>query len=100
MRRDRGHHAADVEEAEAAFVLFVLLSGLLDDPGVEQRDRLAVVGADDRRGPVDADLRGRDAEAFAEGVYRCDPDGRRVEFGDHSPALRLRRAGRRAGLEW
>jgi hypothetical protein len=42
-----GHHAAHIEKAQAAFVLFVLPAGLLDDPGAEQCDRLAFAGADD-----------------------------------------------------
>ena len=37
-----GHHAADVEEAQAPFVLLVLLRGLVDDACVQQGDRLAL----------------------------------------------------------
>jgi hypothetical protein len=37
-----GNHAADVEEAEAAFVLFIGAGGLVDDAGVKSVSQLVM----------------------------------------------------------
>jgi hypothetical protein len=50
--------AAHVEEAQASFVLLILLVGLLDELRVQQGDDLAAWGADNSGGASDADLGG------------------------------------------
>lgn len=57
--------SADVEEAEAAFVLLVGLCRLLDDYRIEQRNGPALRKTDDGNGPSDPNLRGSDAQPFA-----------------------------------
>jgi hypothetical protein len=59
-----GDVAADVEERQAAFVLGVGVYRLVDDLGVEEGELVAVGGADDGGGAVDADLGSGQAEAL------------------------------------
>ncbi len=76
-----GDVAADVEEGQAAFVLGVGVHGLVDDLGVEEGDEVAVGGADDGGGAVDADLGCGQAHAFGEGVGGGDAVEGGAELG-------------------
>ena len=79
-------HAADIAEAEAALVLLVAW-GLFDDDGIDERDRVLAGHLDEGGGAADADLGGRDADAFAEGVGRLHPAHGGRELGDDSSGV-------------
>jgi hypothetical protein len=79
-------HAADIEEAETAFVLLVAW-GLLDDDGVDERDRVLTRHLDESGSTADTDLRGGDAHALAKDVRGLDSAHGRGQLGDDSAGV-------------
>src|SRR5262245_24453398 len=81
-----GDHAADVEEAEAAFVLLVAW-GLFDHDGVDERDRVLAGWLDEGGSAADADLGGGDADALAKDVGGLDSAQGGGQLGDDSAGV-------------
>ncbi len=82
-----GDHAADVEKAEAAFVLLIGADGLVDDARVKQGNNLAVWCPDDGSCASDADLWCGESHALGKGVHLGDALGGGDELRDDSAGV-------------
>src|SRR3974390_2417068 len=87
------HQAADIEKTQASFVLFIRFGRLVNDPRIQQGNRVTAGTADERSSPAYADLRGSKPDAFGERMYLRYALHRGDELCDHAP--RILRLGRK-----